>query len=70
MANTEPAPLGWNKVIEPVRGPMTVDLRACLSMIVSLAFSLSPLTSLPLSDELVILEGYSVWHEGAVTDTL
>lgn len=54
---------------EPFRDPM-VDLRACQSVIVSLAVSLSPLTSLLLSDELVILEGYSVWLKGAVTHTL
>lgn len=70
MPSAEPAPLGWNKATEAFRGPMIVDLRARLSMIVSLAFSASPLTSPLLSDELVILEGCSVWHKGAITHTL
>lgn len=42
----------------------------CHPTIGSHAFSLSPLTTFFLSDELVILEGYSVWHKEAVTHTL
>lgn len=61
MPNAEPAPIGWNKVTEPTRGPVIVDLSACLSLIVPLR---PPLTRPHLLNELVILEGYSVWHEG------